>query len=71
MKKFKLIIRPTLEHKKTFFFDSKKELWASLNTCADLLIFLHDNSLMHDYSNSFEAYEYENGDWEYFESFEK
>ena len=45
------------------YFTTMQEIGAAKEACADLLLFLHDISVMKDYSNMFICEVYENGEW--------
>ena len=67
-KKYKLTIYPALETTDLFkelFFNSKKELDAAANACADLLLFIQDDCrIMSDYSNSFIREVFIDAEWD-------
>jgi len=64
---FSLTIIPAVEAgnaSKRFMFESKVELFAARDTCADLLLFMQDKAkVMNDYSNCFIAEEKIDGEW--------
>jgi len=64
---FKLTIFPAMELKDTYmtaFFETKEEMLAAENTCADLLLFMQDKAkIMDDYSNMFCKEEKDGCDW--------
>jgi hypothetical protein len=66
--KFKLTIHPCLETANqaytTGFFETKNELVAAKNACANLLLFLQDQlKAMDDESNMFICEEHVDGEW--------
>lgn len=67
MNKFKLEITPALEASDKFIcfeFGTAQEMLAAKKACADLLLFMQDKlKIMPDYSNSFDMYECEDGEW--------
>lgn len=77
MNKFRLIIWPALEHNqnrddrfyKEFEFESSEKMVSARNTVTDLLLFLQtEPELMQDYSNNVAMFEFINGAWEEYDS---
>ena len=67
--KFRLTIHPDMDNSidsfDTFRFETKAELTASINTVAQLLLFMQDKlKIMPDTSNMFISEELINGEWE-------
>jgi len=67
--RFKLTIYPCLDSARdaytTQFFESRKQVVASKNSCADLLLFLQDKlRVMNDESNIFICEELIDGEWQ-------
>jgi hypothetical protein len=66
---YKLTIHPTMdtasEAYTTYLFETKKEMEAGKNCCADLLLFLQDKlGAMDDETNMFICEEKVDGEWE-------
>ncbi len=65
--KYRLIIYPAMEAgnpSTRFLFETKKELDAAKNSCADLLLFMQDMAkIMNDYSNMFICEEKIGSEW--------
>ena len=65
---YKLTIYPTMEISNdniVLTFETKAEMMAGKNSCADLLLFLQDKSkVMADYTNCFLCEEFVDGEWE-------
>ena len=64
---YRLTIIPAMEvsfNPIQFKFSSYKELLAAANSCADLLLFIQDETkVMKDYSNLFTCEQVVNGEW--------
>lgn len=65
--KFKLVIYPALDLGSIsveYKFETKKEMVAALDTCADLLIFMQDKAkIMDDFSNALIMYQFIENKW--------
>lgn len=65
--RYKLKIFPVLEQsmsEKSFLFETKEEMLAASNTCADLLLWLQDGlKVMKDYSNIILQYHLQGDEW--------
>jgi len=64
--KYKLEITPAIElgtNAIVLVFSTIDEMRAASESCADLLLFLHKNGAMTDYSNMFLMYELDGDEW--------
>ncbi|MEE8299477.1 MAG: hypothetical protein V3R67_08885 [Thermodesulfobacteriota bacterium] len=64
--KYKLEIFPAFEAgnpSKTFEFETKEEMSAARNTCADILLFMQELEITYDFSNMFIEEEKIDGEW--------
>lgn len=66
MNEFKIIFNPTIEHNISAFeceFCNYQLAKVVLNTVANYTLYLHDQSLMHDYSNIGLIVQMVDGEW--------
>ena len=73
--KFKLVIHPALDvdmsFSKSFLFETAEQMVISMNTVADLLLFMHTKiEVMKDHSNLFLMQEWIDGEWHDYEVIE-
>ena len=68
---YKMTIYPAIEAgnpSRTFLYETHEQMTTSRDTCADLLLFMQDQShVMQDYSNFFVLEEKVNGEWQEYE----
>ena len=69
---FKLVIHPAFDvdinFSKSFWFETAEQMVISMNTVADLLLFMHTKpEVMKDYSNVIIMYQWRDGEWQHYE----
>ncbi len=64
---YRLKVFPAIElpgnQNTTMYFTTMQELGAAKEACADLLLFLHDISVMKDFSNMFICEVFQDAEW--------
>jgi len=69
---FKLVIHRAFDvdinFSKSFWFETAEQMVISMNTVADLLLFMHTKpEVMKDYSNVIIMYQWRDGEWQHYE----